>query len=354
MTAPINANIARDRLEQIVSTGIQKAGPVIARVLSQTPEDALCRGSALDFYVRETGAVELVRPDGVFATHRYALGQIVEKTGMTRGYADKLAVDGEDNAWRRELLAHSLREHFSHSPDRFLVRSLNGEIRGFLSDSFRRLDSRPLLDAFIKACQEVGAVPFEGVASDLRVSVRAILPTVYEPVPGEAMVFGLAWNNSDFGAGLYGISVFVLRLICLNGAVGESALKQRHLGGRLADNLELSQRTYDLDTATMASATRDLVRKLLAPRTIEVQCSLVRDAHDRETDWNRAFRSIRSLSKTEETKVREAFEGEDVVMLPAGKTVWRLSNALSWVANTTSDAERKLELQQAAGAVLKA
>jgi hypothetical protein len=131
-------------------------------------------------------------------------------------------------------------------------------------------------------------------------------------------------------------------------------MKQRHLGGRLTEDMELSQRTYELDTATMASATRDIVAGILSPKAIDDQCNLVRSAHSRETDWHQAFRSIRSLTKAEENKAKDAFEGEDTVMLPPGKTVWRFSNALSWVANTCSDPERKLELQQVAGSVLAA
>jgi hypothetical protein len=38
--------------------------------------------------------------------------------------------------------------------------------------------------------------------------------------------------------------------------------------------------------------------------------------------------------------------------MPAGSTVWRLSNAISWVAGQTKDAERKLDLQKLAGSVL--
>lgn len=38
--------------------------------------------------------------------------------------------------------------------------------------------------------------------------------------------------------------------------------------------------------------------------------------------------------------------------MPAGNTVWRMSNALSWIANSTEDAERRMSLQRLAGEVV--
>jgi hypothetical protein len=42
----------------------------------------------------------------------------------------------------------------------------------------------------------------------------------------------------------------------------------------------------------------------------------------------------------------------EMVNMPAGNSMWRLSNAISWVAGTTEDAERKLEINKVAGQVL--
>ena len=338
------------RLAQVLRDGMRKTGPVIDRLLSSTPQDALVPASAARFELGEHVPALFAR-DQQFGgpLHSHAFGQLSARVGLPTAYAQKLA-GGEP--WERDLLSHAMGEHLSHSEDRFLVRAVDGTVRGILSDSYRRLDSRPLLDAFVTACKDVGAQPFEGVASDIRASVRVIVPRIYEPVPGEAMVFGLAWNNSDFGAGAFGISAFVLRLICLNGMVGASEIKKIHLGSRLQD-LSLSQATYDLDTRTLASATSDIVRGVLTEGAIENRLDLVRRAHSQETDWAKAVRRVSStLSKSEQSKVREAFEGNDTVMLPPGQTLWRFSNALSWVANSTENPDRKLELQGLAGAVV--
>jgi hypothetical protein len=38
--------------------------------------------------------------------------------------------------------------------------------------------------------------------------------------------------------------------------------------------------------------------------------------------------------------------------MPAGNSMWRLSNAISWVAGKTEHAERKLEISKVAGQIL--
>lgn len=361
---PDVASRAHQRLEEIVDTGTANASKLIERVMTEVPQDSLVKASSMIFDVGRDGAVEFQAPrpaDARWDVHRNALTQIAGRASIPMKYLDGLLVPDEsrvehitkDNGWRRELAQRTLQEHFLHDPKRYLVRSVNGEARGFLSDRYRRLDSRPLLEAFVQEAKGLGAVPFEGIGSDVRVFLRAIVPTVLEPVPGEAMVLGLEWANSDFGRGTFSIRSFVLRLVCLNGMIGMNHTRQVHLGGRLQDSdIEYSSRTYAYDTRTMVSATRDVVRGALSEKAIERQLDAVRAAHEQPTTWAQAFRRVsKQLTKSEAEATRVAFEGPDVVNLPPGLTDWRFSNALSWVANSAEDPERKAELQELAGKV---
>jgi hypothetical protein len=344
---------AKANLERIVTNGMANAGPVIQRVLDEVPTDSVVKASAMTFQVLSSGQLYFGTSGNNWFAHQNALGQIVARAGVPMPYARSLAAGGDKHdgqMWRRDLLSHIMREHYSNDPGRYLIRSVGDQARGFLSDRYRRLDSRPLLDSFVTACKAIDAVPYEGVATEVRTSVRAILPRVFEPVPGEFMVFGLSWHNSDYGAGTYSVNAFALRLICLNGMIGETSMKQVHLGRRLDENLEFSARTYALDTQTMTSATADIVKSVMGDRAIERRIEAIQAAHSQEMSAAQGMRSVsKVLTKSEQGRVKDAFDGPDVTMLPAGKTAWRFSNALSWVANTTEDAERKLELQGLAG-----
>jgi hypothetical protein len=97
------------------------------------------------------------------------------------------------------------------------VRTLNNEVRGFLSDSYRRLDSRPIIEAFVTGVQRLGALPYKGIVTDTKVAIQAILPDVFETViPGEVLAFVLSLENSDFGNGALSLRVGALRIWCDN------------------------------------------------------------------------------------------------------------------------------------------
>jgi len=95
---------------------------------------------------------------------------------------------------------------------RYVLRSLQQEVRGFLSDSYRRIDSRPVVEAFATAVQQKEALPYDGYITDTEIAIQAIMPEVYEPVPGEVVAYGLSLENSDFGNGTLSVRAYLLRI----------------------------------------------------------------------------------------------------------------------------------------------
>ena len=330
---------------------------VLQHVQANAPQDAIVRASAFGFEVPAPGpegqfklALKFGENGSTRSIHKHALGQLAERAGVPSAYLGDLA--SSESPWANQLAARILNDHthLGMPQDRLLVRSVNGQVRGVLSDKYRRLDSLPLIEAFAGECQRFGAVCVGGTASDTRLALKALLPLVFEPVKGEALAIGIEWFNSDFGAGKYGIRSYLLRLVCLNGATAEDAFSQVHLGGRLAEEISYSDKTLQLDTQTTMSATKDHVRMLLEPAKVNSFLDGIRRADERKVDWRGVRgRLAKSLNKGELEKVKEAFEGQDVVNLPPGQSEWRASNAVSWIANTVEDADRKLELERVAG-----
>ncbi len=360
-------------LEKAIANGTRRAGPVIERVLGEMPDDALPPAQRLFFSVEhEAGTTQVGKlvmgwgngngdsrtyQDGAAPgewrpVHRNAFSQLVGQVPqLTTPYLRSLVESGDD--WKHRLAESILREHYGHDEARYLVRSQGGEHRALLSSNYRRLDARPLLDAFVATCDAVGAKPYDGLCSDVRVAVRAIVPKVFE-VDGDVFCLGLSWQNSDFGVGAYAITGFVLRLLCDNGAMTESELRQIHLGRKLDDTEIFTSKTYELDTKTMASATDDIVRALLSERGLDKRYAQIRSAADQRVEFGAAVRPVKErLSKGELERAKAAFESPDDWNLPAGRTLWRASNALSWIAKSDGvDQDRKIELEQMAGRLL--
>jgi len=346
------ANRARGHMEKQIEDGQAKAEKVIEYVQTNVPTDRVALGKKLAFLASDKGISLSLPTEGeiIEPMHRNALNQAASRVDLPTKYVGDLLERGE---WGRELAARNMNELFQHlNGDRFLLRSVAGQVRGFLSDRYRRLDARPILDSFLGEVQKYGAVPVEGAVTETKISLKVVLPMIFEPIPNEVMLFGAEYENSDFGNGALVMNTFVDRLWCTNFARGESLLRQIHLGARLGESVTFSQRTYQLDTRTMASAIGDMVGSALGPNSVNGYLALVKKANEEKVDGHAVTEWMKKrLTKGEVEAASEAFNSPDVEMLPAGNTKWRMSNALSFIAKK-AEPERALELQRFAGEAL--
>lgn len=345
------------KLEVLIEKGQASAGAVIEQIMSATPVDRIVPARKVGFGADAAGIlVENREKPGKVKVHDHALQQLTSRVEMPWAYVQTL----RESDWGRGLLAENLNKLYEHEPAdrRYLMRFARvggaSELRGFLSDKYRRLDARPITEGLVTAVQKAGALPYQGIVTDTRVSLRAILPKLFEPVPNEIVAFGLDYQTSDFGDGALQIALFVLRMACTNLATAEDMLRQVHLGKRLSDDLSFSEQTYRLDTQTMASAVGDVVANVLAPSTTERYCAAIKQANEEKVDGFSVGNRLKAigLSKAEQELVVEAFNSPNIEEVPAGMTTWRMSNALSWVAGKTADPRRAIELQRLAGNVI--
>lgn len=350
---------ATQKLEELIVQGRTRAGEVVDYVMNHQPSDRLAKGGDLGFTPDpDQNAVLIDYPDrdaGVIRQrlHRHSIQQMAQTVDLPLKFIDALQHTTEP--WGRDLLAHNLRTIFTNrfAKSRYLLRSISGEVRGFLSDRYRRLDSRPILEAFVTAVQQKGALPYNGYVTDTKIALQAIMPEVYEPVPGEMVAYGLSLENSDFGNGALSVRAYLLRIWCSNLAITQEEMRQVHLGKRLDDSVLYSQRTYELDAETTVSALRDVIGGQLSADALHQRMDAIRRANEQGVDGASAREVLRkALLKSEADAVIDAYNSPDTYNLPAGNTTWRLSNAISWVAGQVEDAERKLDLMKLAGEVL--
>ena len=236
-------NQAVSKLELLIERGRSRAANVIDHVMRHQPTDRLVRGDALQFRAADNLSEILItvpdREQGKVdqTLHRNAIYQMAQTTDMPVKFLDSLQAVAEP--WGRELLAYNLQTVFNRrlQNKRYLLRSLQQEVRGFLSDSYRRIDSRPLVEASAMAVQEKGALPYEGYVTDTKIAIQAIMPAVYEPVLGEVVAYGLSLENSDFGNGALSVRLPSADLVYEPGhyAGGDAPGASRQAAGRVHD-----------------------------------------------------------------------------------------------------------------------
>lgn len=303
------------------------------------------------------GRLAMNLPDGQFTMHDNAIGQVAERMGIPQRYLRGLA-SGEP--WAIMLAAYLLNQHSDWTQrSRVLVRTVGNQVRGVLSDSYRRLNSVEILTAFVQEAANQGAVISDAYMNDTNVWAETILPqplSIPTANNGTVIIFaGARFSTSDYGNGAVDMRAFLLNGACLNGMVRESVMKQVHLGSKLPDNLQLSQQTYELDTKTTVSAVRDLTSGLFSKDNLMQKALEIQGASEIEVDFDRELKRLTSggsLLKTEGKEVEKILmrnDPEDGVT--GGATLWKLTQAITAHARELSP-ERSRELHELSGSLL--
>ncbi len=296
-------------------------------------------------------------PDGSFSLHSNAVGQLADRMGIPSRYLKTLAGGA---GWQMMLAAEILNQHSDWTQrSRVLVRTVGRQVRGVLSDSYRRLNSVEILTAFVQEAAGQGAVISDAYMTDTKVWAETILPTPIS-IPtknnGEVIIFaGARFSTSDYGDGAVDMRTFMLNGACLNGMVRESVMKQVHLGSKLPDSLALSERTYRLDTQTTVSAVRDLTRGLYSKDTIMQKALEIQGASEIEVDFDRELKKLQSngsILKAEEQEVKKLLMKNDPNDgVQGGATLWKLTQAITAHARELAP-ERARELHEISGHLL--
>jgi hypothetical protein len=126
------------------------------------------------------------------------------------------------------------------------------------------------------------------------------------------------------------------------------------LGAKLPANIGLSQKTDELDSATTASAIRDLTKDLYSPANIQDRVLEITTSAEEPIDPVAAIKQLfmtGKLFKGESEKIGEIMMRNDPRQGVQGEaTLWKLSQGITAFANDESiDMRRRMELQEVAG-----
>lgn len=304
------------------------------------------------------GSLMMNMPDGQFSLHDNAIGQLADRMGVPSRYLRNLAGGGQE--WQVLLAAEILNQHSDWTQrSRVLVRTVGKQVRGVLSDSYRRLNSVEILTAFVQEAAGQGAVISDAYMNDTKVWAETILPqpiVVPTAKNGDVVIFaGARFSTSDYGDGAVDMRAFLLNGACLNGMVRESVMKQVHLGSKLPDTLALSRETYELDTKTTVSAVRDLTAGLFSKDNLMQKAYEIQGASEIDVDPEK---EITKLTKSGLLLKQEGKEVEKILMkndpedgVQGAATLWKLTQAITAHARELSP-ERSRELHEISGSLL--
>lgn len=287
--------------------------------------------------------------------HDNAVMQVGEKLDIPSGYLRRI-VRGAD--WEKSLSTHVMNETMRNRKGRYLVRTVNDQVRGFLSDRYRIIDSSEVFITFLILAAQRDFKLVDCHNGEVVQYVEIVRPEIIEletnlngTIP---VVFGARLRSSDFGAGALELQTYVMNVTCLNGLVGESIRRMVHIGAKLPEGINISDDSVKKETAARVSIMKDAVSYVFDDHNIEKVSRKIRKAAAEEVDLMEEVKKLPKLgvmlSEVDKTTgiLLKGSEDDGVTGSP---TIFKLVSALTAVARD-SNAERRRELEVIAGNII--
>ncbi len=187
----------------------------------------------------EVNAVIGAEKQHAFDINGLAHDQIGQHTGIPAKYYDKML--GEEPA----LLATNVNKWFTKYPAPRLIRTLDGRVRAFLSDSYRPLENADLAEAVLPILLDMKLDIMSCEITERRLYIKAVDERLKADVPsGRKMGDGshhffdtcspaIIISNSEVGSGTLSVDSGIYTKVCTNMCmIAAGGMKRRHVGSR--------------------------------------------------------------------------------------------------------------------------
>ena len=333
-------------------------------------------------YLAPTGLLEMVPPSsskestspaehisvrgvGDFGVNDHAHSQIASRLGIPMPYYKRMRKDAP------ELLSRNVNHWFQTKPEKRMVRTMDGNIRAFLSDRYRPLDNADLADAVLPTLIEADAEVISCEVTERRLYIKAIIPgQEIEIGPPEGWEWGkghdqidivqpgIVISNSEIGSGSMAIRPAVHTVKCTNLAVwSDASLRKYHIGSALGStegevHKYITDETRKLADAAVWSEVRDLTKAALVGEAFKDICNSIRAAR---------YDRIESGPQKVVEIVSERFlltqnEGDSVLehlIRDGDLTRYGLYNAVTRTASDAASYDRASEIEIAGGDIIE-
>lgn len=148
------------------------------------------------------------------------------------------------------LLDDNINSWFMKTPERRMVRTLDGNVRAFLSDRYRRLDNLELCASVLPIIKEMKGVEIISCdVTETHMFLKVINKKLKAEVAvGDVLQAGMVISNSEVGLGSLKVEPLVYRLACKNGMIVKDFAQKRYHVGRQIESEETAYEIYSDET----------------------------------------------------------------------------------------------------------
>jgi hypothetical protein len=316
--------------------------------------DLIAPTKELHFSHSTQGVIRLSVGSDDLALTSLARNQVTSYLNIPSKFASRLEADFPD------LLVHNLNTIMEKQEGRRMVRTLDGNARAFMSDSYRRIDNELVFDGMYPVLTRLKAKIESVNVSDDYFQLQATMPKVEGEIrKGDVVRYGVAIRNSEVGRGALSISPLIYRLVCTNGMVlADQVRRHAHIGGSYLDGQQdlswvaLSSETQMLKTRVMIAELGEYLEAMASPEMFQKTLASLREAGDEAlpaepTMVVESLGARYNLNKPEtESALIALAESKDY-------SRWGLANAVTILANSSDNYDRAVELETLGGRIMQ-
>ena len=258
-----------------------------------------------------------------------------------------------------ELLDQNVNRWLNQNPERRMIRVLDGKVRAFLSDRYRRLDNLELYAAVLPVIQEMNGASIESCeVTPTHLYLKVVNRRVKAEVKvGDVVQAGFVVSNSEVGLGSLRVEPLVFRLACKNGLICKDLAQRKYHVGRqvnVSDDsaYELySEETLVQDDKAFFLKVQDVVRAAVDETKFMLTVGKMRDAtliplkHD-------PVKSVELLADKFQLTENERGDILRQLFMGADNSRYGLVNAVTAASKIAKSYERATDLERIGGEIL--
>ena len=330
---------------------------------ADSKEDFILDTRRLALVDREGGPVLSIAGHGTLPVQLNAHRQMGDRLKIPAAYYDRLLGEAPD------LLMQNVNHWFQRKPEIRMVRTLDREVRAYLSDRYRPLEHYDLAEVVLPALADAGAAVHSCHVTPTRLYIKGVIESVQETVPppkgatsrGYRAVTvspGIVISNSEVGRGALSIQPAVHNLQCTNMAVwAEHALRRLHLGPSLGEDSDevtryLSDETRRLSDAALWSKVRDITRRTLQGKVFSQIVRDLQNAPAAPLPPAKAPEAVKKLAQRHGLGDGERTGVLGYLIQGGDLTRFGLSNAVTRYSQDVGDYDRASWLEELGGEVI--
>ena len=170
--------------------------------------------------------------------------QIADRLGIPFKYYERMRLEYPD------LLDRNINGWLQKNPEKRMLRTLDGRLRAFLSDRYRRLDNLELVDHVLPVIAQMKGCSIESCdITETHLYMKVINRTMKaELVPGDVVQAGFVISNSEIGLGALKVEPLLYRLICKNGLISKDLAHKKYHAGRQVEDTDNAYELYSDET----------------------------------------------------------------------------------------------------------